>query len=169
MFYVIWTARLAVAGYLTAIGLSLGGKSRTTVQLVWTAGFTLFCLHVLTSFHFIHHWSHTAARSHTAEQTREIIGWDWGGGIWFNYLFLGLWGLDVLFGWFRLGGRTNAVKWFTYLPFVIHLYLVFIVLNATVIFGPSWWRPLMAVVGLLLIGLARRGRRMTNISPDDNP
>lgn len=159
MFYVIWTARLAVFAYLAAIGLVLAEKSRLSVQIVWTAGFAVFCLHVLAAFHFVHNWSHTAARQHTAEQTKELIGWDWGGGIWFNYLFLVLWGVDVLLGWTRIGSSGSTANRLSKFSFVIHVYMAFIVLNATVVFGPAWWKPVMIAAVFILVGFAVRTRR----------
>lgn len=166
MFYVIWTARLAVVAYLTAIGLFLSRKYGRMAQIVWTAGYAIFCLHVLAAFHFVHHWSHTAALQHTAEQTKALTGWDWGGGIWFNYLFLVVWGLDVLLGWLKLGFRTKNWQRLTNLSCGIQVYLAFIVFNATAIFGPRWWRPLAVVVILLFSGLAYRTRRPRPVLSD---
>jgi hypothetical protein len=163
MIYVIWTARLAVAAYLTAIGMFLAGKSRRSVRIVRTAGFAIFCLHVMAAFHFVHHWSHAAALQHTAEQTKELFGWNWGGGIWFNYLFLVLWGVDVLFGWVRLASRDSTDNRLSKFSLVIHLYMAFIVLNATVVFGPAWWSPVMLVLAVLFAGLAFRQRRRKRV------
>jgi len=159
MFYVIWTARLAVAAYLTAIGLCLAAKSRVSVQLVWTAGFVIFGLHVLAAFHFVHHGSHAAALQHTAEQTKELFGWNWGGGIWFNYLFLVLWGVDVLFGWIRIASTDSTARRFSKRSIAIHLYMAFIVLNATVVFGPAWWKPVMGGVVLCFSFFVFRSNR----------
>ncbi|MBD3675849.1 MAG: hypothetical protein HUJ26_20260 [Planctomycetaceae bacterium] len=139
---VIWTARIAVFLYLLGLLTRLTQPRKTSTKILWTAGFLVFVVHIWAAFEFVHHWSHTAAWKQTAEQTEQLCGWYWGGGIWFNYLFLLVWGIDVGLLW----ATINAPWW----KLVLNAYMIFIVVNATAVFGPSWWIPVMIVAGLML-------------------
>jgi hypothetical protein len=96
------------------------------------------CLaHIACAFHFYHGWSHAEAYRHVARRTYEVIGWDWGGGIYFNYAFALLWLADAAWWWLAPGKyllRSRAVN------LAIHLSVFFIVFNATVVFGSGWIR-----------------------------
>jgi len=65
-------------------------------RLCWTAGWALLVLHTLFVFHLVHGWSHHVAYVHTAERTQAVLGIDWGGGLWFNYAAIVIWGIDVI-------------------------------------------------------------------------
>ena len=52
--------------------------------------------------HWEHDWSHAAALEHTANQTQDVVGVHWGGGLYFNYGML-LLPLDKWFGTFHDG------------------------------------------------------------------
>ena len=150
----IWTARITVFLYLTGMGLRLTGNRPRLAKAVWTIGFLMLIAHVAAAFHFIHHWSHTAAWVRTAEQTEQRLGWYCGGGIWFNYLFLVIWGIDVLLLWSKI--RPSKVLT------IMQTYLAFIVVNATAVFGPIWWIPVMIVTGIILgLLIARRSQAPT--------
>ena len=98
-----WTIRLALICYVAclAVWLSQRGGARYwhAARVVWTLGCVLFDVHVACAFHFYHHWSHAIAWQHTAERTRELLGVAVGDGIYFSYLFLVLWIVDVLWLW----------------------------------------------------------------------
>ncbi|MBX3437389.1 MAG: hypothetical protein KF861_07870 [Planctomycetaceae bacterium] len=159
---VLWTARFAVATYLLRLWGDVDGwpddparrrRRETWVRVVWTLGCAVYLLHVVAAFQFVHHWSHTAAAVHTAEQTAAVTGWQWGGGLWINYLFTLWWPLDVAWSWQR--GLDRMPR-----RYVIGMRLIvgFLVFNATVVFGPSWWRWLAAAVPAGLF--ARRARQL---------
>lgn len=127
---------------------------------VWTAGCGLFLLHVISAFHFYHDWSHDAAYRATAKQTAEVIGWNWGGGLYFNYLFTAAWLAEVVVWWAvpgRFANRSRIECWTS------HLFFALIMFNATVVFGPSFWKWLGGVACLSLVALAwhfqRHGKR----------
>ncbi len=109
-------------------------------------------VHVLLSFHFRHYWSHDAAVIETARQTKELIGWDWGGGVWLNYLLVVVWLGDAL--WLNLAPAHYLfrAKWVTY---AAQGYLAFMWFNATVVFG-SWGARVFGV--LVLVALCWLGR-----------
>jgi hypothetical protein len=92
------TVWLALAAY--AIGTAcIVRSSFTRARWIWTLGCAFYLAHVLCAFGFFHNWSHTAAYVETAHQTRELVGWNWGAGIFVNYLFTLVWLADVLWWW----------------------------------------------------------------------
>jgi len=103
-------------------------------------------MHVLCAFAYFHHWSHIAAYRETARQTAELTGWNWGGGIYFNYFFALAWLADVLWWWLSPASFAVRPQWLTV---GWHGFLFFMVLNGAVIFvhGPMRW------IGLLLCTL----------------
>src|SRR3954470_19546310 len=91
------TVWLALAAY--AIATALIVRSSPRARWLWTVGCGFYVAHVLCAFAFFHHWSHAAAYEETARQTRALIGWDWGGGLFVNYLFTLVWVADLLWWW----------------------------------------------------------------------
>ena len=84
------TVWLALALYTGAEVLMSGrcrGGSGRPGRLMNTAGCAVFITHVASAFAFYHHWSHSAAYEGTARQTAQLTGWNWGGGLYVNYLF----------------------------------------------------------------------------------
>ena len=126
---------------------------------LWTAGCLLYLIHVACAFAFFHNWSHDRAYAHTAAQTQDIVGWEWGGGLYFNYLFTAAWIADVVRQWLRIDGsvRSSRVR-----ELALPLFLAFMVVNATVVFGPPLWKWIGVGVGLsagLLYWFRRRGEQ----------
>ena len=155
----IWTVRLAVAcyvaRYVVAVGVADGDRNARIGRRFWTAGCLLCLAHVVCAFAFVHDWSHQQAYEHTAEQTLKVVGWDWGGGLYFNYLFTILWAADVACWWIR------GKEWRAFSPQAgraIDLFLAFIVVNATVVFGPPFWKWFGAAVVLFMLLLLLRRR-----------
>src|SRR5689334_13509938 len=86
--------------YATTVVLRLAApQHRRTARLTWTLGCALFLAHVAAAFGFFHGWSHAHAYAETARQTRDRFGLDWGGGLYFNYLFTVLWVADAAYWW----------------------------------------------------------------------
>jgi hypothetical protein len=146
---VVWTARMATGCYLASLLLQSANRKPMLARALWTIGFVIFAMHLFAAFQFVHDWSHTAAWNHTAQQTAKLTGWNWGGGIWFNYLFAVLWGYDVLQS-DRKRLRNRTVFW------LIHTYLGFVVFNATVVFGVWWWKFVAVVFVPALIVVWRK-------------
>ena len=139
----------AVAILLASSRLGSSDKGLQSWRVAWTVACVLLVTHVLAAFHFEHNWNHTAALRHTAEQTARVTGINWGGGLYFNYAFLMLWFVDVAFLW-RAPDRTHPrLHQFT------NLACVFMVINATVVFGPRWWIWPVTVVGLIAVVICR--------------
>jgi hypothetical protein len=154
-----WTIRLA----LVCLAVYWGGNSwllcRSSVNRktraeqrkfailrgIWTAGCLLFVTHVACAFHFTHHWSHTDAWNHTAAETQRLMGFSFGHGIYFSYLFLLLWVVDVAVLWLNV----QRPAW---LVLSVYLFLFFIAFNGAIVFEDGPTRPVgMAVVAVLAV------------------
>ena len=157
----LWLARASVAFYVAAMLIAVSRISTTERNFrqwraTWSAACLLLIVHVLAAFHFEHGWSHSAALEHTAEQTSRVTGVNWGGGLYFNYAFLALWLVDVAISWTVAMTRTVASKVPSPLRRSTDLACIFMVLNATVVFGPRWWIGPVIIVGLIAAQLRRR-------------
>ncbi len=132
-------AQLAVACYLLRVLADIGGLTSPRIacwkRRIWTLGCAALWLHVAAAFQFIHHWSQAEALRQTAEQTQNLTGWSWGGGIYINYVFAAFW-LWTVIRWRRLApaSQSSAEFW------TLHAIFAFMMFNATVVFGPLYWR-----------------------------
>jgi len=178
-----WTIRLALVGYVAYV---TGGLSRLnmrwprTALAIWTLSCFLFTVHVACAFQFFHQWSHAVALRFTAECTKQLLGVEFGNGIYFSYLFLVLWVVDVVWLWQSRCLRTSvansepagrpagpARRGATAVPrasirqletpawrLVVHVFLLFIAVNGAIVFesGPTRWAGIAAC--LTLFGLA---------------
>jgi hypothetical protein len=152
---------------------------RPVARWVWTTGCGLFLVHVACAFHFYHDWSHAAAWHDTAEQTRELLGVAFGNGIYFSYLFLALWVLDVAWLWTLGSTPFAAAQCASGVPplaaaeqrtprwrVLVHAFLLFIAFNGDIVFeaGPTRSAGIVACCGLTALFGSRaynrvRGRR----------
>ncbi len=151
------TAQFFVACYALALLLSARQRSGTRPSLAiasfWTAGWLGLVAHVVCAFHFRHHWSHVAALQHTAQRTAEVTGWYWSGGLYINALFLVFWAVDVGRVWREALGKTPvAALWWRRTVQGLFLFMIF---NATVVFGPWHWTAASLLLALLW-GITRR-------------
>ena len=155
---VAWTARAAVACYVARVAIdasfAAGPRKDRFVRVAWTAGCVAFLLHVAAAFHFVHAWSHRDAWMHTARRTAAVTGLDWGGGLWFNDAFAAAWVVDALRMW--LVDRPEQPGWWFW---TVHAFFAFMMVNATIVFGPTTWRWLGPVVIVGLFGLWWQLRR----------
>ncbi|MEQ9406999.1 MAG: hypothetical protein RIK87_04705 [Fuerstiella sp.] len=131
---ILWTVRVSVGLYAAALWRLLfhrraAGPDRVSSAL-WLGAWAMCVIHVVCAFHFEHHWSHQAALLHTTEMTERVVGLKWGGGLYINYLFLIWWGWDAFRQLSRPGSRVSPV---------IQAAAVFMMFNATAVFGPVWW------------------------------
>lgn len=157
-----WTIRLALACYVFCLAAAIlrrgpvGSRMNDVVRIVWTLGCGLFIAHVVFAFGYYHHFSHQAAYDETARQTQEQIGFAFGGGIYFSYLFLALWVMDVAWRWLAPATRPAWLDW------PLHAYMFFIAFNGAVVFegGVSRVAGLFACVLLAAVVAWRvMGRR----------
>lgn len=157
-----WTVRVAVASYFLALLIRLSRPQSTRrlqrARILWTLAYGVFVIHVACAFHFFHHWSHAAAFAETARRTIAVVGIAVGAGVYVNYLFMLLWGLDVA-NWWRCGlhGYERLPKRY-HVP--MQSFLAFIFLNGTIVFEPGFSRWL-GIVGFSLLAVAYVRRRLT--------
>ena len=155
-----WTVRIALLCYAATVLLLLmgfrGSAWRGSLRGLWTAGCVAFVAHVAAAFHYAHHWSHAEAIQSTAQQTRDLIGWAFGEGLYFSYLFMILWIADVFWHWLAPTGYEQRPRW---MQLSLHLYLFLIAFNGAVIFESGVTRPAGIAVTLLMAAVLRTRRR----------
>jgi hypothetical protein len=160
-----WTAWLAMAALGASAAARLARKpgqsgDASRRRALWSAACVLLWIHVACAFQFVHHWSHAAAYAHTARQTAQVTGFDWGGGIYFNYLLMILWAGDV--AWWWLAPRSFRAR-----PPVLNTmvcgFVAFMAINAAVVFaaGPLRWLALGVILVLGVWAIRRRTRART--------
>jgi len=145
----IW---LALAGY--AAGATIFALSRkrykwdVVARLAWTIACIGLLAHVACAFHFHHGWSQASAYRDTAQQTAEMFGLDWGGGLYINYALLLGWIIDVIWWWRGLVAYRRR-PWL--LVAAWHAFLLFIFFNGTVVFatGPHALARTVFVCGIV--------------------
>jgi hypothetical protein len=170
-----WTIRLALVGFAAVLAWRVSSKPESPVSArrwrwAWTLSCLFFVLHVISAFHFHHHWSHQHALADTAEQTRQLMGWTFGEGLYFSYLFLLVWLADVSWWWWDETSYQRRPRW---LDGAIQLYLLFIAFNGAVVFksGVIRYAGIAATLGLALVAGKRlwqpraAAARLTNTAP----
>ena len=143
----IWLALLCYAT-TTALQTRVAWRSAQFTRVVWLMGCCFFLVHVAAAFHFYHHWNHALAEDHTRIETVRLTGLDSGRGIYFNYLLGLIWLADCA-AW-PLRGRhlhESHPKW----HIALHAFFLFMIFNATVVFGHGWARPAGAVLCTLAL------------------
>lgn len=158
MFVIAWSIRLSMMLLVLSLLIRLLASPQVarsqTVKWIWTASFVGFAIHVLSAFHFVHHWSHAEAYAATARETRQLLGREFGEGVYFNYLFLVVWAIDVVHRWLPLRKDSKYVRWLLGLGLV---YLLFIAFNGLVVFKTGWlrWLGILASSALILAACYR--------------
>ena len=158
----IWISIVGYAVGSVIFALSTSSPRRAqwdpAVRIVWTIACASLFVHFLSAFHFYHNWSHAAAYADTARQTKEVAGFNWGGGVFINYALLLAWTVDIAW-WWRSGLDSYRKRpW----PVVMgwHGFFVFIIVNATVVFADGIVRWIGLAMSALLIltwlSIARR-------------
>ncbi len=155
---IAWSIRISLILFASVLIARTTGRWSPRIELtlkcLWTAGCLLAIGHVLAAFHFHFAWSHDAAFEETAKRTQESIGVSYGQGVYFNYLFLGMWALDVVLDWFPPRSSPRLHRW---ISGVCVAFLIFIAFNGTVIFKDGATRLIGIVVTLTwIICLAMR-------------
>jgi hypothetical protein len=127
---------------------------------------------VIFAFQFYYHWSDATAYTATARRTAEVVGLDWGAGLYANYAFTLVWVLDVCWWWFgldRYEARPRGVAW------AVQGFLGFMAFNATVVFGTGAVRWLglfacflLAVTWAYHAGSPRKGVSRRFAEPRDS-
>ena len=156
----LWTIRASLTcAWLAAAWLIARPPSPRrdgVVRGLWTAACALYLAHMTAAFGAHHGWSHAAAYAHVLSETRRLVGLNWGGGLYINYLFSAAWIVDCFYLWLGPGSKSRAVRCarLAWLAFFL-----FIVVNATIVFhgGALRWVAVVAFVMLAALWLAFRG------------
>ena len=145
----IWLALLAyTAAEMGRTGLWAAHRPGAP-RMVWSVGCALYVGHVVAAFTHYHRWSHDTAYDHVARQTADVVGLDWGGGIWVNYAFTALWLSETAWWWVAPAGyqqRGGAVDQ------TVRGVFLFMIVNGAVVFvdNPMRWLGVSIVVTLAL-------------------
>ena len=154
----LWAVRLSLVCYAIVLASRLGrrqsGELRNFERAVWTLGCVLLVGHIAGAFHFRHGWSHAHAVAETARQTRDLLGREFGGGVYFNYLFAAAWTADVGWMWLSRASYERRPAW---VAAALHAYLMFIAVNGAIVFerGPTRWFGVAACIGLAVLAVQK--------------
>lgn len=113
----------------------------------WLLGSFFSLLHTITTMIFAHEGSHDLAMEHIAQKTKDLMGFGFGAGIYFNYAFVVLWLADALWWIARpksYEARANAINW------IVYGFMVFIAFNGSVVFASGWIRW-VSIAGFAMI------------------
>ncbi|HEV8004305.1 MAG TPA: hypothetical protein VGP63_30860 [Planctomycetaceae bacterium] len=151
---IAWSARVVVLFYLLRLAADVlivdPVRRDRWARWAWTLGCAVYLVHVAFAFQFLHHWSHAAAVEHAAHRTLEVVGFEFGAGIYVNYLFTLLWVADVVLWWRRsLAGRSMS----PYSYWVVQAIFGFMMFNATIVFGPAFWKWVAAAALVVIVVL----------------
>lgn len=119
------------------------------LRWVTAAGCAVYLLHVAVAFHAGHGWSHAAAVDHVERRSR------FGPGLFVSYLFTAVWVLDTLWCAVDYDGYRVRPRW---LSRGTHLFMAFVVFNATVVFGQGFGRWVFACLFAAVVVVYVRGR-----------
>ncbi len=154
-FLIVWSIRcslvLLVATLMAWLLKRAESRPGLAVRVMWTLSFLFFVLHVAASFHFVHHWSHREAYLATAKETGELMGVEFGEGVYFNYLFLAAWASHLWFTWFPAPANNLFVRTAQQ---IFLLYMSFIAFNGVVVFKSGWLRTIGIVATVALVAIA---------------
>jgi len=148
------TVRLALVYWAIAVALMIRSLS-STARLAWTLGCVAYLVHVAVAFEYAHHWSHREAFRHV----ETVSGY--GEGIFVSYLFTLVWAADVLWWWVNAEGYRQRPRW---VAWAVHGFMVFVIVNATVVFESGLTRWVSAAVLLALLVCLGAGWRFRFIS-----
>jgi hypothetical protein len=138
--------------WLSLIAFAAGefAKSRHYAG-AWTisaTGAILLAAHIAVAMAVWHGWSHASALDATARQTNEVFGFNWGGGVYVNYLVAVVW-MAELFVWRQwpegYASRPGWIKW------SLRGFYFVIIVSAAVIFATAWRRVLGAAILAVLV------------------
>ena len=147
----IWVSIIGYTLGSVIFALSLSrrrGRWDSAARVAWTVACSSLLAHFVSAFHFYHGWSHAAAYGDTARQTEEVVGFNWGGGLFVNYALLIAWVVDI--AWWWRSGLDSYRKRPWLLVALWHGLLIFIIFNATVVFGDGMVRWVGLAICLLL-------------------
>ncbi len=150
-----WTARAVFVLYCVALCVSASGPRWRTSRMLWTAGCVGLWIHIAAAMGLVHEWSHTRAYEHTARGTADMVGIDWGGGLYVNYAMALAWLTDAAWWWLNAESYRDRPR---LLHTLIHSAFGFLFVQAAVVFAPSpaRWIAALLFVSVLTARLAAK-------------
>ncbi len=133
---------------------SLPRRPLNCLRGTWIAATILYLAHMILAFAYFHEGSHRLAMQHIAERTQAFTGIYWSGGMWFNHAFT-LLVLVESCRWFWVPElQLRRPRW---IPWVLYGFLVFMMINAGVVFvtGSSRWINLAGLLTLTWVAIRR--------------
>jgi hypothetical protein len=155
----IWLALVLYTASAGALAFVPGTSARSLSRWLHTLACLAFLAHVAAAFQFFHHWSHAAAQADTARQTAEFTGWNWSGGLYFNYAFALLWVGEIAWLWTSPAAYWRRPGWITW---SVRIAFLFMLVNGAVVFvrGPRRWMGLFLCLGLAVCWWKERKREV---------
>lgn len=131
--------------YAIALGMILSKRQQTTAlfKVVWSAACLLTAVHAYLALSDVHQWNHHHAFDHIANETGRVLGFRFGYGVYFNYLFVIIWIADVIWLWSSSESYQNRSN---RLSSAFHLFLILIMVNGAVVFRDGLPRYLGIIV-----------------------
>lgn len=157
MLATIWLALACfVAGHAGISRQRQTGLPPAWAWPLWCLGLVACGVHVVIAMAVHHQGSHWAAVRETARQTEAVYGLSWGGGIYVNYLFVGVWLAELV--WWRVDPRRylGQPSWIVW---AVRAFYLVIVVNAAVIFAAPDRRFAGVVVTATLVAAWSAARR----------
>jgi len=147
--FALWAGAVLMHAQATAAEWFAGSSAFRVARAAWLGGLAVFAVHLGLSFHLAHDWSHARAFDHV-EATSGF-----GPGLFVSYTFALVWLIDGV-AWARCPEPyARRPKW---IAAILHGAMVFIWINATVVFGQSPLRWIAAGVFALLLGQLLKNR-----------
>jgi hypothetical protein len=144
-----FTVRVSLLYYAIAVAGMLARVRCGWVRICWTLAWLAYLVHLAMAFEHYHHWSHAEAMRHTEKRS------GYGEGIFASHFFTLLWTADVLSWWIGPAWHEGRPKW---IEWALHVYMAFVVFNATVVYETGFirWAGAAMFVGLLLLAFRVR-------------
>ena len=155
LFGTIWLGLLLfVVGQLGQRSIAASGNTCARASWLWFCGAMLCAIHMIVALGLRHGWSHQASVEATAAQTAAVYGLYWGGGIYFNYLFVAVWLAES--AWWCINPKSFVSR----PPVVVSIaraFYLLIIVNAAIVFAAPSRRLAGAVLVLGLLWAWRPG------------
>ena len=143
--------------YTIALGLILSKQQQTTTlfKVVSSTACSFTAVHAYLALSDEHQWNHQHAFDHIANETERVLGFRFGYGVYFNYLFVIVWIADVIWLWSSPESYQNRSN---RLSSAFHLFLILIMVNGAVVFRDGLPRYLGIVVIVSILATWWRGK-----------
>jgi hypothetical protein len=130
MIALAWVSLIGLAA--GEAGFAIGRRAGVEPRWAWpasAAGWLALAVHMLVAMGVHHGWSHAAAIDETKLLTERVYGVAWGGGVYVNYAFLGVW-LAYVAWWKKTAAAVPAWLLYTW-----RVMVAIVVANAAVVFA----------------------------------